>query len=64
MDAGVVLDPDLLCKHIFFSIIILIAINISQLHYFSNRQSGLFRNDIPPPRRLSSGIPENDRFYV
>jgi len=35
MNPRLVLDPDLFCKHIFFSMIIFIAVNISQLHYFS-----------------------------
>ena len=59
MDPRLVLDPDFFCKHISFSVIIFIAVNISQLHFFSTGKadySGMVS-------RSRNAFPWNDRFF-
>ena len=59
MNPRLVLDPDLFCKHIFFSMIIFIAVNISQLHYFSTDNADYSGTT----SRSRNEFPWNDRFF-
>ena len=62
MDAGLVLDPDFLCKHIFLPFINNFnAVNITPFQYFSIRLAD-YSGMISSIRR--NIFSENDRFFL